>query len=151
MFRGAHRERVRFAIRSRVKGSCWITYPGFGEDVLFCVVDTGTNVTSIPQKFWSQYLTNEFVSSLPTKSVSGVGGNIDVRETELPLKISGLDFKRDEPFDLGRCKVWLALDQDAGKPMEQVLLGVGGGVLEKGGLCINWKEQQAYFIEVDDI
>ncbi len=148
MFYGPHREQVRFAIRKRIKGNCWITYPEGGEDVLGCVVDTGAGCTSIPQRFWSRFLTDDYVSTLPpAKPIHGVGGSIDVREIELPLMISGPNLN-DIPFDLGTCKVWLALDQDAGKPMKQVLLGVGGGVLDKGGLCINWREKQAYYVEV---
>jgi hypothetical protein len=64
--------------------------------------------------------------------------------------ISGLEIETDEPFDLGTCKVWLALDEDAGRPMKRVLFGVGGGVLDKGGVCINWKEQHACYVEIDD-
>jgi hypothetical protein len=161
MFRGSHRERARFAIKKRIEGLCWVTFPGGGEEILDCVIDTGAGHTTIPQRFWSNYISPQEADKLPKQSIRGAGGLIDVRVCTVSLKVSGRSDLSTDPFDLGECTVWLALDRDAAedaakkgqKPMQmrQVLFGAGGGSLDKGGVCINWKEREVYYIEVDDV
>lgn len=160
MFKGAHRERVQLAVkapvgssRKRIKGYLKATFPNGSEEIALCIIDTGAECTAIPQWIWSQHITRDAVLQIRQKKrIGGVGGGVvDVVETEMPLELTGLDFLSDTAFDLGKCRVWLAFDDESAKPMKQVLLGVGGGVLDKGGLCINWKEEQVYFVEVDDV
>lgn len=149
MFIGSYQDRVRFAVKGRIQGHCWVSYPGKRIGVHDCVVDTGASLTTIPQHMWSESVSVDWVRGLPKEAmILANGGTIEAREVMLPLMISGLE--DDLPFDLGECRVWLAFDDDAGRRYKQALFGVGGGALAKGGLCINWKEQLAYFVEVVD-
>jgi hypothetical protein len=146
---GPHRERVRFAINKRIEGSCWITYPNGVEDIQGCVVDTGATYTIIPQRHWQPFYRPDEIIALKVTAtlVKGVGGTLTSASVRCGLKLSGTDILSDIPFDLGICVVLLAFDDDANKPMKQVLFGLNGGVLEKGGLCINWKDKIACFVE----
>lgn len=158
MFNGEHRECVQLAVkapkgssRKRIKGYIWAVFVN-GEMNERCIVDTGAEVTTIPHRIWSMFMTHSEVLRLPQRILGGVGGGVvKAGETTLQLGLTGLGNMYDVPHDLGPCTVWLAFDNEAAKPMRQVLLGVGGGTLDKGGLCINWKEEKVYYIEVDDI
>ncbi len=156
MFKGKHRECVQLAVRApqgstrkRIKGYIWAEFPN-GEMNERCIVDTGAEVTTIPSRIWSLFMTLDEVMQLDQRTVGGVGGGVvKVGETDLRVGLTGLDNPLQIPYDLGLCKVWLA--HDVATPMKQVLLGVGGGVLDRGGLCINWKEETVYYVEIDDI
>ena len=155
MFNGSHKERVRFNInkpKKRIEGLCWIAFSS-GRNVLFdCVVDTGAHYVLVPQERWKNHVSADDALKLKKGETRGIGGSLEVLETKLPITI----VSRDSAFELGPCTVLLALDEDAAEkdkkhqPLRQVLLGIGGGTLDKGGLCINWKEGHASFVEVDD-
>ena len=34
------------------------------------------------------------------------------------------------------------------EPLKHVILGLGGGTFKKGGLCINWRDQRAFIVEI---
>ena len=69
------------------------------------------------------------------------------------------------PFSLGECELRLAYDRDAAiadkirqldpgeaeedriKELQHVLLGLGGGPLSQGGVCINWQDQEVVLVQ----
>lgn len=148
MWEGQHREAVKLIGQKRIIARLLIEFgPGEYEraDEL-CVVDTGADMTTIPQRIWKWFLTEGSVRAGEKSNPKGVGGSVEVFKHRLTLRLRGLG--DHEPLVLGECDVWLAFDESAGKPMRQVLFGVGGGALDKGGLCINWKQGQFWFVEV---
>ncbi|MBL8892618.1 MAG: hypothetical protein JNL67_21760 [Planctomycetaceae bacterium] len=156
MFKGSHRERVQLAIAppigrklKRVIGWLYITFPNQSEDFRQCVFDSGAELTVIPHHVWSVFVNPvEYEELADAPPIVGVGGSkCEVKYMHVGLALGGPKF---DVFELGKCKVLLARDDKAAMRLPNILLGVGGGVLEKGGLCINWKENLACFIEVDD-
>ncbi|HEX3150986.1 MAG TPA: hypothetical protein VHR66_23100 [Gemmataceae bacterium] len=164
MFFAAHRERVRFSIKdNRIKGVCEIEFPNGRKYAQSCVIDTGAMRTLVPQDVWEPFDRPSFTSGLKRKSANTAGGKLPVYAVKCTLRLSAeANAGPSGPYDLGTCDVLLACDADAvakekaqdpnspREPLKEILLGLGGGALEKGGLCINWKEKHAYFIEVDD-
>jgi hypothetical protein len=148
MWDGEHREAVRLLLdgRKRLLARLIIEFrPGRSENAL-CKVDTGADKTTIPRWIWSQYMSDAAARRGRSVNVSGVGGAIEGFEHRLPLRLLGMG--NSTPLDLGDCDVLLAFDEAAGTKRGQVLPGLGGGTLDKGGLCINWKERHFWFVEV---
>jgi hypothetical protein len=125
-------------------------------------------MTTIPQDVWEPFKEILDVEELPDAPLRGAGGpRLKAKRCEIRLGVGG-KIDGEDYFDLGPCEVRLAFDKDAAeadakRPLQQgetkydrvsqlplVLLGLGGGTLRKGGLCINWSKvkPEAFLIEV---
>lgn len=140
---------------------------GEGNKPFPCIVDTGAQLTAIPQRCWMELLTREEVSAGDSVNCYGISG-FAYRARRLPIRITVRNKDLLE-FDLGTCKADFLFDRDASetaaaefrsknmdKPnvdelllelrkkkmlpveMEHILLSVGGGTMEERGLCLNW-------------
>jgi hypothetical protein len=156
--------------RKRLRCSCRFRH---GDDVrstwYSCVIDTGAEKTTIPQKFWHPFARRLGVLDRPRTILKGVGGiSVEAIYTELQLEVAGtadvaFPDRPGYPWDstnpgilsLGKCNVLLAFDQNAvdefnakklnpEKPMESmsyILLGLDA--MSIGGICVNWKNRKA--------
>jgi hypothetical protein len=124
-----------------------------------CKVDTGASLTAIPKFIWSNdpAFRKKDIESLPKPDVpfQGVNGKpVDCRvgkadllimvpkslTTDAPSSSGSLSKEFDqiesEILHVGDCTVLFLMDDTLkGK---YILLGLGGGTLRKGGLCIDW-------------
>lgn len=160
MFNEIDQHRVLFAFHPKSRkplGCIRLQVPGFptGKDVIKsdCVIDTGAAMTTIPERDWSSVVSkdqaiNDF-KFVPREGKGVGGGRIDVLEGKLPTSIFGPNLVESDVLDLGPCRIWLALDGlDPERSMKQALFGVGGGCMDKGGLCLNWRDNSGHYVEV---
>jgi hypothetical protein len=154
--------------RERFGAYCRIRFPGVRDTALpmfDCVLDTGSMRIVVPQRFWSACVPNP--ATLTPRRINGVGGPLGVYEAVYEVVIIGVmdpTVTRWPPYSLGRCSVWLARDHDAVNAavaegldlatardryqLRHGLLGMGGGAFDRGGVCINWQERCAHFVEI---
>lgn len=140
-------------------GPRWKQYP-------CCKVDTGAGLTLIPRWIWQEEFPIEEILSLPDHPVPVTTvGNVRLACKAGPREIAVFGQKssngpKDRPRSsvesivretmyLGECHVLYNLDPQLDRPY--ILLGLGGGTLDGGGLCINWNhdsgQPRAVFVE----
>lgn len=150
----------------RLTAYCYIAYPGVDDPPMIeCLLDTGSVRIVVPQWCWRGRVPSP--DTLRTSPIRGAGGPFGAYEAVFEVAIS--DESSTGPSDrysLGPCTVCLARDEEAVETamkndpklsreaanaryrLRRVILGVGGGVFDRGGVCINWPKRSAHLVEV---
>ncbi len=170
MFEAVDQRRVEFEFKptsSRLFGIIRLQFPGFpkGRDIVQtkCLIDTGACMTVIPQRDWMRVIKLSRAEEndigrckmklrqygyVEGKTTGLCGGQCPTFIGRLPTHIVD---KRLNLLDLGNCHICLAIDGMNPKHwLKHALFGVGGGCMENGGLCLNWKRKSAHYVEVAD-
>jgi hypothetical protein len=90
---------------------------------------------------------------VPDTTAQGIGGiAIPARWGKCDLKVTSS--KLTETAVYNDCDMKFLLDDDAvgagtiRRPLTKMLIGIEGGILERGGLCINRKNNRYYLVEL---
>ena len=138
---------------NQLRAACWIKLAKHGVAVSHpCILDTGADLTVIPHRIWRPYENAiEFITGDPdaNKPIRGVGGTVPAQRAWVGLGVSSI--KKDAfPIWWPRAKVVLAHDHLDPKQggISAILLGMGGGVHDTGGFCVNWLAKDAHLVKI---
>lgn len=146
-------------VNDQIRARCWVCFDSNEDPFDFpCKIDTGASKTVIPQSCWEQFKDRLDIDFSHTENLFSSGVPMLAHRVKLAVMVSGKDSIC--PIDLGQCELFLAYDRQRAlvhnssidgsgtqaQELKVVLLGLGGGSMDNGGLCIDWKEKTAYLV-----
>lgn len=115
-----------------------------------CVVDTGAPVTILPRRVWSKY--TEKINFLDrTTKIRGLGGS-EIRAEYGVVDIWVFGERSPHASPIIKLKIVAKCAHDGVDPGSRdlpfTILGIGGGTIQRGGLCLNFAQDECYLVQL---
>jgi hypothetical protein len=137
----------------RIRGLCWFSFSDGtrSRQSWECVFDTGATRTLVPQRVWRTFAEQIDWVAGSDSLARGIGGQ-RIPSRDGVVASTWISSSSLETVSYSNCRLRFLFDDDAVQEgviqenLRYLLIGLRGGILDRGGLCLNVRGQQVCLV-----